>query len=130
MAVEQRQRNDARGQQARQLRGGGSLRRMAAIGIHRGRHRPAQIDLAAAGAPTAEIPVRQHALEDAGFRNDKNQPRLVGGDLAQGRKERVFCKDDELSEVPLDLDSLLGSSWGSQLDNRVTLPHVPVSQSQ
>ena len=109
VAVQQRQGDDARGQQTSQFRGSCSLRSTAAIGVHRRRHRTVQIDVTATGDPAPEISIGENTLQDPGFRDHKNQPRLVGGDLAQGRKNRVLGKNNELGEVPLDLDALHSS---------------------
>ena len=45
-------------------------------------------------------------MKNACFRHHKDQPAFVGRDLVQCRQDRVFGEDDELGEIPLDLNRL------------------------
>ena len=106
VAVQQWQGNDPRRQQAGKFSGGSALCGAAAVGVHRRRYRTVQIDVTATGNPATEIAIGKNTLQDAGLRHHENQPRPVGGDLAEGGVDCVFSEYDELSEVPLDLDTL------------------------
>ena len=104
MAVEQRQRNDPGIELGAQITGAGALGGRAAGGIHGGSDRPVQVDLAALGNPAAEVTVGENPLEDAAFGDNEDQPGLVGRDLAERKKHRVFGEDNELG-IPLNQDA-------------------------
>ena len=44
-------------------------------------------------------------MEDAALGNHEDQPGLVGCDLAERRKNVVFCKDNELGEIAFNQDA-------------------------
>ena len=106
MAVQQWQGNDPGRQQTCKFCWRRALSSAATVGIHRCRDRTAQVDVAATGYPATKVAVGENTLQDAGFRNHEDQARLIRGDLAEGGKDRVLSKYDELREVSLNLDTL------------------------
>ena len=100
----------------------GALRQLGFIAAVTGRFRSMspQPAIQRRKSPSVSTP------EDAGFRYNKNQPRLVCGDLAEGRRMLSSAKTTNWVKFRSIWMPFTGSPLASQLVNRETLPHIPM----